>query len=281
MWNEIFDGVRQNLIPSTTSLLSILRSFIGLCVVIWHRNKSKNCRFIAEYCWIFDITVSYLIIHTKSENLHPPSHAIEPQRRVKNFCFSILELSELRQWQALIVLVGQGQPWILTGSGSQNYKTPSTWANRIYRPNLPDFSLEKNPVKRGRNSVARAMRHNHRQWSMRFIWLLWFLAWMCPWPRPTWIMHLFTGSRQPTVVSSSLCSCVWWKRISSVELRVASRLWLRQKGRAGGRPAVLAYNFKMMAKQSLFSHANSVLLQVQKTIWHRKNSAKGSNYVLI
>ena len=98
------------------------------------------------------------------------------------------------------------------------------WANQIFPSNLPDFSLGKYPVQPGKIPIVWAIRHNHRQWLKRFIW--W---WMCPWPRPTWIMHLFSGvaTLQPTVVS--LCSCVQGKRICSVELRAASNPWPRQK----------------------------------------------------
>ena len=65
------------------------------------------------------------------------------------------------------------------------------WANRIFPSNLPDFFLGKYPVQPGKIPVAWAIRHH-----------------MCPWPRPTWTMHLFSGvaTLQPTVVS--LCSCV-------------------------------------------------------------------------
>ena len=124
-------------------------------------------------------------------------------------------------------------------------ESPYQQQKRAYRnfpSNSPDFSLLKNPVKLGGNPIALVIWHYHRQWSKRFIWL-----WMCLWPRPAWIlvMQLFSGISilQTTVVS--LCSCVWGKRIASVELGAASSLWLRQKGRAGGLPAVLAYKFKL------------------------------------
>ena len=59
--------------------------------------------------------------------------------------------------------------------------------------------------------------------------------WTCPWPRSEANLnnatHLYSGvaTLQPTVVS--WCSCVWGKRISSVELRGTSSPWLRQKGK--------------------------------------------------
>ena len=48
-----------------------------------------------------------------------------------------------------------------------------------------------------------------------------------------------------------------------------------KRGRAGGRPAPTILNFwYMMAKQSLVSPTNLVLLQVLKTIWHRMTICK-------
>ena len=66
------------------------------------------------------------------------------------------------------------------------------------------------------------------------------------------------------------------KTISSMELRAASSQWLRQKGLGAGpwrAPTILNWR-RMMAKQSSFSPANRVLLQVLKMIWHTTKNLK-------
>ena len=93
-------------------------------------------------------------------------------------------------------------------------------------------------------------------------------SWMCPWQRPTLTMHLFSrvATLQPTVMS--LCSCVWGKHIFSVEGSIQSLTDAKGGGLgACSQRAPTILNCRcMLAKQSLFLSAISVLLQV---IWHR------------
>ena len=100
---------------------------------------------------------------------------------------------------------------------------------------------------------------------------------MCQWPRPTWTAHLFSGVTvlQPTAVSFAAvfeenASLQW----SSGQHPVHD--WAKGE-RLGACPQRTPTFFNcrhIMAKQSLFSAANSVLLQALKTIWQNENSQK-------
>ena len=102
------------------------------------------------------------------------------------------------------------------------------------------------------------------------------------------IVFFFSGvaTLQPTVMS--LCSCVWGKIhiVCGVERSIQSVTEAKEKGWGASPwrlPTILNCR-RMMAKQSLFSPANTVRLQVLKMACHKTNISErfelNCNYLL-
>ena len=122
----------------------------------------------------------------------------------------------------------------------------------------------------GKNPVDQAIRHNHRLWSKRFIWrFIWLL----------WFMHVSVSVTEANLKNASFhwgCNLATHDSVfvqmclrkthhfSGDEGRIQSVTDAKGEGLGAG-----PWRAPMMAKQFFVSPANSVLLQVLKTIWYR------------